>query len=201
MNSQDYRNLQEAYLDVYELDEVSQQLKTRAFKNRATREFESDGDNPKDFTKSGASKADKTKENIVKKHGRAAGEHAERAAHTGIFGRKSFSMPKKPVKEGFDLYDIILSHLIAEGYADTEQAAEAIMVNMSEEWRESIVVEGYKEIDREKHGRMYDRYKKLGAAALKDARETGEASGDNRFKMSKMMGVIDKSAENLRNKR
>jgi hypothetical protein len=91
--------------------------------------------------------------------------------------------------------------LIAEGYADTEQAAEAIMVNMSEEWRESIVVEGYKEIDREKHGRMYDRYKKLGAAALKDARETGEASGDNRFKMSKMMGVIDKSAENLRNKR
>jgi len=72
---------------------------------------------------------------------------------------------------------------------------------MSEEWKESIVVEGYKEIDREKHGRMYDRYKKLGAAALKDARETGEASGDNRFKMSKMMGVIDKSAENLRNKR
>ena len=139
MNSKDFRNLQEAYLNVYELDEVSQQLKTRAFKNRATREFESDGDNPKDFTKSGASKADKTKENIVKKHGRTAGEHAERAAHTGIFGRKSFSMPKKPVKEGFDLYDIILSHLIDEGYADTEEAAERIMVNMSEEWRESIV--------------------------------------------------------------
>jgi len=107
----------------------------------------------------------------------------------------------KGFTEETDLYDIILSHLIDEGYADTEQAAEAIMVNMSEEWRESIVVEGYKEIDREKHGRMYDRYKKLGAAALKDARETGEASGDNRFKMSKMMGVIDKSAENLRNKR
>ena len=44
-------------------------------------------------------------------------------------------------KESYDLYDIILSHLIDEGYADTEQAAEAIMVNMSEEWRESIVVE------------------------------------------------------------
>jgi len=37
-----------------------------------------------------------------------------------------------------DLYDIILSHLLDEGYADTEQAAEAIMVNMSEDWRESI---------------------------------------------------------------
>ena len=29
--------------------------------------------------------------------------------------------------------------MIDEGYADTEQAAEAIMVNMSEDWRESIV--------------------------------------------------------------
>jgi len=29
--------------------------------------------------------------------------------------------------------------LIDEGYADTEQAAEAIMVNMGEKWRETIV--------------------------------------------------------------
>ncbi len=136
MNSQDFRNLQEAYLDVYEQEEVIDEV---------------------------------------------------------LDTHKS--------KESYDLYDIILSHLIDEGYADTEQAAEAIMVNMSEEWRESIVVEGYKEIDREKHGRMHDRYKKLRTAAMKDAMETGEASGDNRFKMSKMMGVIDKSAENLRNKR
>jgi len=42
-------------------------------------------------------------------------------------------------KEETDLYDIILSHLLDEGYADTEQAAEAIMVNMSEDWREDIV--------------------------------------------------------------
>ena len=68
----------------------------RAFKDRATREFESDGDNPKDFTKSGKSKADITKENIVKNHGKKAGKHAERTAHAGIFGRNSFSMPKKP---------------------------------------------------------------------------------------------------------
>jgi hypothetical protein len=42
-------------------------------------------------------------------------------------------------KEEVDLYDIILSHLIDEGYAETPEAAEAIMVNMSEDWRESIV--------------------------------------------------------------
>ena len=39
------------------------------------------------------------------------------------------------------LYDIILSHLLDEGYAETPEAAEAIMVNMSEEWRESICEE------------------------------------------------------------
>ena len=37
-----------------------------------------------------------------------------------------------------DIYDIILSHLLDEGYAKTPKAAEAIMVNMSEEWRDSI---------------------------------------------------------------
>jgi len=41
--------------------------------------------------------------------------------------------------ESYDLYDIILSHLLDEGYAETPEAAEAIMVNMSEEWRESIL--------------------------------------------------------------
>ena len=38
-----------------------------------------------------------------------------------------------------DLFDIIKGHLIDEGYADTEEAAFAIMSNMSEEWRQSIV--------------------------------------------------------------
>jgi len=31
------------------------------------------------------------------------------------------------------------SQLIDEGYAETPEAAEAIMVNMSEEWRQSIL--------------------------------------------------------------
>ena len=42
-------------------------------------------------------------------------------------------------REEFDLYDIILSHLLDEGYADTEKAAQVIMTNMSEEWKDSIV--------------------------------------------------------------
>ena len=43
--------------------------------------------------------------------------------------------------EAYDIYDVILSHLIDEGYADTFESAEAIMVNMSEDWRESILSE------------------------------------------------------------
>ena len=41
-------------------------------------------------------------------------------------------------EENADFYDIILSHLLDEGYADTQEAAESIMMNMSEDWRESI---------------------------------------------------------------
>ena len=143
MDPQELRVLQEAYSQVYELDEVSQKTATKAFAARATDEFESDGADY-NYTKGGKSKADETKRRIEKKHGKAAGQHAERAAHAKIFGRKKTaltSMPPKPTKtnEAVDLYDIILSHLLDEGYADTQEAAEAIMVNMSEDWRESIV--------------------------------------------------------------
>jgi hypothetical protein len=43
------------------------------------------------------------------------------------------------VKIREDIYDTILSHLIDEGYAESVEQAEVIMVNMSEDWRESIV--------------------------------------------------------------
>jgi len=42
-------------------------------------------------------------------------------------------------KESVDLFDYLLEYLVAEGYADTNKAALAIMVNMSEEWKQSIV--------------------------------------------------------------
>jgi hypothetical protein len=55
-------------------------------------------------------------------------------------GKKLERQKKRGISaESYDLYDIILSHLLDEGYADTEEAAEAIMVNMSEEWMGSII--------------------------------------------------------------
>jgi hypothetical protein len=46
---------------------------------------------------------------------------------------------EKEMKEGADLFDYLLEYLVAEGYADTNKAALAIMANMSEEWKQDIV--------------------------------------------------------------
>jgi hypothetical protein len=42
-------------------------------------------------------------------------------------------------KSSFDIFDVIKGHLLDEGYADTEGAALAIMANMSESWKKSII--------------------------------------------------------------
>jgi len=54
--------------------------------------------------------------------------------------------PSSPMEEEveIDLFDYLLEYLVAEGYADTNEAALAIMANMSEEWKQSIV-EAYQE--------------------------------------------------------
>jgi hypothetical protein len=57
----------------------------------------------------------------------------------------------------YDTFDAILEHLVAEGYADTNENAIAIMANMSEEWREEILDEAYQ---KPKFGRK-DYLKKL----------------------------------------
>ena len=43
------------------------------------------------------------------------------------------------ITSSFDLFDLVKGHLLDEGYAESEDAAMVIMVNMSEEWRESIL--------------------------------------------------------------
>ena len=46
---------------------------------------------------------------------------------------------ERMLRQSFDVFDVIKGHLLDEGYADTEEAAEAIMVNMSEDWKNSII--------------------------------------------------------------
>jgi|688.fasta_scaffold43603_9 hypothetical protein len=57
--------------------------------------------------------------------------------------------PSKPSQErnpyglnqDFDIFDVIKGYLLDEGYAETEEEALAMMVNMNDEWRESIIEE------------------------------------------------------------
>ena len=160
MNSQELRSLQEAYLEVVigegkvEWDNPKRHLPsglTPREKNRAKR-ISTGVENPnikpseKKLERYGKLKIahDDEKGKKVPRNKR----HHFSQFDTGPFVSDPVSKRreqknklkdlKEPVKEDFDLYDIILSHLLDEGYADTQEQAEVIMVNMSEEWRESI---------------------------------------------------------------
>jgi hypothetical protein len=64
-----------------------------------------------------------------------------RDAEGGPKGGRTIKGPKKKNvirKEEVDLYDIILSYLLDEGFASDEKSAEAILGAMSEAWVESI---------------------------------------------------------------
>jgi hypothetical protein len=62
----------------------------------------------------------------------------------------------------FDLFDVVIGHLLDEGYADTQEAALVIMANMSEEWRQSIVEQSkftVTNLDKKLNTPAYRRYK------------------------------------------
>ena len=102
---------------------------------------------------------------------------------------------KVPKKGGKDMFEHILDHLVAEGYADTNESALVIMANMSEEWRESIVEEVISEGEkpfpdekvkakqvtlRDKGSAGLDRRMKMGLARrrAKEAEKTGGSQQD-----------------------
>jgi|688.fasta_scaffold27118_2 hypothetical protein len=102
--------------------------------------------------------------------GKPKGKKLERQKKTGVSA------------ESFDLFDYILEHLVSEGYADTNEAAIAIMANMSEEWRQDIV-EGKKQFPHKKVDRQ-----------VYDAMDSGETAGDsgNRAKETRDYARADK---------
>jgi hypothetical protein len=113
---------------------------------------------------------------IQEKHSKTKGKTAKAKRWQDSDGDGKWYEPGQDVKEShkesYDLYDIILSHLLDEGYADTEDAAESIMVNMSEEWKQSIV-----------EGDNYDKNRKRAAQraaernAARDRGQTGAVPG------------------------
>jgi hypothetical protein len=77
---------------------------------------------------------------------RTAGSEVKKGAK-GLLGGAARAVSRgardvaRRLGEDVDLYDVVLEHLLEEGYADTEEAATVIMANMSEEWREEILDE------------------------------------------------------------
>ena len=135
MNSQELRVLQEAYNQVY--DEGYKSFPHGKVEAKAKR-LGADSRTNEPLTGKSDSEVDSILARKKKSGERATSLNlASRTAHSYLPQKKAER--NKTQKEQVDLYDIILSHLLDEGYADTQEAAEAIMVNMSEDWRESII--------------------------------------------------------------
>ena len=166
MNSQELRNLQEAYMEVVsnQLDEASggiiggrnfssgssslkqkpkssSKLGKKIGKHFSSASFGLSGEKPKDIADRTKSYSDTELNNVSrtsdeKEPGKGRSTSA-REFQLKVIAREKRKRSK--VNEEVDLYDIILSHLLDEGYAETQEQAEVIMVNMSEDWRQSIL--------------------------------------------------------------
>jgi hypothetical protein len=100
---------------------------------------------------------------------------------------------RRIVQEETDLYDIIFSYLLDEGYAETSEAAEAIMVNMSEEWRESNVEEVF---DEEKKKFPSDKVNKQSAKHERDyLKRPNSYFGASSLLKSKKMSAIKSTVD------
>jgi hypothetical protein len=84
----------------------------------------------------------------IKKFGRPIGKYDPKTIRTQeIIDKMPKEKPKpkmvkkdgKWVREAQEYYNFILSHLLDEGYASNVESAEAIMMNMSEAWVNTII--------------------------------------------------------------
>lgn len=84
-----------------------------------------------------AGRAKQSAKNLAARSGRGAKSVVGKAARAVATGAGKVA---SKLGEEIDVYDIVLEHLIENGYAESYEAAEKIMVNMSEEWRDEIIL-------------------------------------------------------------
>ena len=155
MNSKELSGLQESYLEVvkkHQLDEASP-IYSRGGEQRRTQTPRQIGVKgaPHNIPKGGTTISDRDPEGkrlFTGDQDRGKGNKAARRAAALKPKEKRFpNRLRRTDGQGirdsyeYDLYDIILSHLLDEGYAETPEEALDIMVNMDEECKESIVEE------------------------------------------------------------
>ena len=169
MNSQKYRNLSEAYLDVYqELDEATAMAK-RGLDEPAIRNKIASQTRSGEFADKATALADKEtygntemkagREKLARNqrgdfrnttssspglrgYGHQSSDPAVKAKQSARGAQRGVLTPnekKQLNREAYDLFDYIMEYLITEGYADTNENALVIMANMSEDWKQSIV--------------------------------------------------------------
>ena len=100
-----------------------------------------------------------------------------------------------------DIYDIVLSHLLDEGYAETPEAAEVIMVNMSEDWRENIIDAyvpwdfGPKQKAKKKFETLANRKREEEKSGIKGGRGTATRANKIRKVGAEMRRTLDRDSE------
>ena len=172
MNSQEYRNLSEAYLDVYqEVDEATAMAK-RGLNEPAIRQQIASKTGGGSFADKAGKLADReTYGDKKKKEGREKLARKQRgdfrdttSSSPGLrgYGHQSSDPDVKAKQDArgnqraraaltpnerkqlnmeYDLYDLIQSHLLEYGFADTEEGANMIIENMSPSWIKQILSE------------------------------------------------------------
>ena len=192
MDAQELRNLQEAYMEVVEnhqLDEAMssydrnrQRAAQRAAARNEARRKGLTGNVP------GVGYVSPRPERETYRDSAGVERHK-----TG--GR----MPKKEdQKESVDLFDYLLEYLVAEGYADTNENALAIMANMSEEWREDIVESAADQSDKQIEKGVKTTYK---AQNVIDNQHQGRSRGLNRLPANERRAKIERMRDRLKSRR
>ena len=182
MNAQELRNLQEAYMEVYSIDEATRMRKelgkegetairqelarrSRAYQRSgsvdrtiAAAEREADRttarnrDETSDDYKGRMQKRSKTLRGLAaNRRGSVRSGEGLRGYAANVSGgdrdlqsargsaRSAGTLTPKEKKQLGEQYNLVLSYLLDEGYANTQESAEIIIENMSESWIESIV--------------------------------------------------------------
>ena len=98
----------------------------------------------------------------------------------------------------YDYYDTVLSYLLDEGYAETLEAAEAIMVNMSEEWKEDIIEAAKDQSNKQIEKGVKTTYR---AGNVLDNQHQGRSKGLNRLSTSEREEKTNRMRERLKARR
>ena len=159
MTSKKYLTLREAYASIYEKKEKPEmeddskheeeegEKKSKHSKKEKEEESESVeegfGEKAAEFLDKGTKKIQSGLEKMGVPINRAKRQMGTSPRGEKIMRDAGVGPSEKPtgLNNSADLFDIVKGHLMSEGFADTEEAALAIMANMSEEWRQSILSE------------------------------------------------------------